>query len=249
MYPMVPVLGFMLVTRNRAAAYLVLCGSLLGQGVSVYHYLLQKTMLLTAADTCGGGVPCSLIYIDWGGVVTIPLLAMIAFMLITVGVLVYLGQFAECKGVPEMHDRQAVKLVFGITLLGALVWLGIYFGGISSSKPSESGVTSPSLSDETASLPGTSVLTDRGAMLFNENCAVCHGQNGIGVPTLTPSLQSSVRVRELNEDQIAELIRLGVTQEDPQNQTGNAMPPGGGADLSDKEMESVVAFLKSQVES
>ena len=248
LYPLAPVLGFMLITRNKGIAYLVLGGSLLGQGVSVYHYLLQKTTLLAAANTCGGSVPCSLIYIDWWGVVTIPLLAMTAFMLITLGVVFFLAEYSEEQVVSQVPDRLAILFVSGTVILGATVWLGVYFEANSSPNSSNVGIADPPTEVQSATLPADTVSSEQGDMLFQENCAVCHGQNGVGIPTLTPSLQSSERVRELNIQALSELIQRGVPQEDPQNQTGNVMPPGGGAELNDSELQAVVAFLKSQME-
>lgn len=246
MYPLAPVLGFMLITRNRALAYLVLCGSLLGQGISVYHYLLQKTTLLTAADTCAGGVPCSLIYIDWWGVVTIPLLAMCAFMAITVGMVLYLARPAPARSGADTVDGAAVRWVAGIALLGAMAWTAVYFEARStpaSSPAPVEGAPSPASPPDPLD---AAVPAELGQTLFGDHCAACHGQDGVGIPSLTPSLQTSERVRELSAPELALLVRQGVSQDDPRNQTGNLMPPGGGVALSDAELQAVVAFLKSQ---
>ena len=242
MYPLTPILGFMLITRNRALAYLVLLGSLLGQGISMYHYLLQKTTLLTAVDTCGGGVPCGLIYIDWWGIVTIPLLAMCAFMLVTVGMAVYLAQPAPVHQGVDTVDRQAVRLVAGIALLGAIIWTAVYVGASSVPATVSVPVLAPS-----PDLPPASAPADPGRILFGDHCAACHGRDGVGIPGLTPSLQTSERVRDLSSQQLVMLILQGVSQDDPQNRTGNLMPPSGGTELSDAELQAVVAFLKSQV--
>jgi len=246
MYPLAPVLGFMLITRNRALAYLVLCGSLLGQGISVYHYLLQKTTLLTAADTCGGGVPCSLTYIDWWGVVTIPLLAMCAFMAITVGMVLYLARPAPSRSAVDTVDGAAVWWVAGIALLGAMAWTAVYFEARSTPASSPAPVVAvPSPAPPPDALDAA-VPAELGKTLFGDHCAACHGQDGVGIPSLTPSLQTSERVRELSAPELALLVRQGVPQDDPHNQTGNLMPPSGGVELSDAELQAVVAFLKSQ---
>ncbi len=247
MYPLTPVLGFMLITRNRALAYLVLLGSLLGQGISTYHYLLQKTTLLTAADTCGGGVPCGLIYIDWWGIVTIPLLAMCAFMLVTVGMAVYLVQPAPVHQGVDTVDGQAVQLVAGIALLGAIIWIAVYFGArsVPAVEPVPA-VSVPALAPS-PDLPLASDPAEPGRLLFGDHCAACHGRDGVGIPGLTPSLQTSEWVRDLSSQQLATLILQGVSQDDPQNRTGNLMPPSGGTELNDSELQAVVDFLKSQV--
>ncbi len=248
MYPLTPLLGFMLITRNRALAYLALLGSLLGQGISIYHYLLQKTTLLSAADTCGGGVPCSLIYIDWWGIVTIPLLAMCAFMLITVGMALYLAQPVAVHPRMDIVDRHAMRLVLGLVFLGAVAWIAVYFGvGRAPAADPAPIVAVPASTSPLDSLD-TAASVERGKTLFEDNCAACHGRDGVGIPTLTPSLQTSDRVRALSALQLALLIRKGVPQDDPQNQTGNLMPPSGGVEIGDAELDAVVAFLKSQMD-
>lgn len=247
MYPLVPILGFMLITRIRALAYLVFFGSLLGQGISVYHYLLQKTTLLTAADTCGGGVSCGITYIDWWGVVTIPLLAMIAFMLVTVGMLSFLAGPAAPRLEPAANDIPTVILLVAFTLLGILIWAGVFFEARGSRVVSLPPVaSSPKVSSPSSQSDFNTSIHD-GVNLFESNCKVCHGQNGEGITGLTPSLQTSERVRDLQAQQLADLIQRGVTKDDPLNQTGNLMPPSGGAELNDAELKALVAFLQSQV--
>src|SRR5690625_1709156 len=57
--------------------------SALGVGLASYHYLLQKTNIFgnDAGNACGQ-IPCNLEYINVFGFITIPFLALIAFIMI-----------------------------------------------------------------------------------------------------------------------------------------------------------------------
>ena len=56
--------------------------SITGLGVSTYHFLLQNQVFGTTA--CSAGVSCATRYINVFGFITIPLLALVAFLFITV---------------------------------------------------------------------------------------------------------------------------------------------------------------------
>jgi disulfide bond formation protein DsbB len=60
----------------------VLPFSAIGACISLYHYLLQKTGWLPP-PACTIGVPCNIDYINWFGFVTIPFLALTAFLIIS----------------------------------------------------------------------------------------------------------------------------------------------------------------------
>ncbi|QHW35372.1 disulfide bond formation protein B [Paenibacillus rhizovicinus] len=84
MYPIVILLGIACYYQDRKIIRYVLPLSVLGGCISLYHYLEQQIPALARAIPCTVGVPCSEDYLDWfGGRVTIPLLALIAFILIT----------------------------------------------------------------------------------------------------------------------------------------------------------------------
>lgn len=61
--------------------------SIMGGAISAYHYMLQKIPGFAGLKPCTNGVPCNVDYINWLGFVTIPFLALIAFMLITLSLL------------------------------------------------------------------------------------------------------------------------------------------------------------------
>ena len=84
MYPLVIVLGLAAFHRSTVVVPYVLPLSVLGAGVALFHYLEQKVPGFGAPAMCRSGVPCSLEYINVLGFVTIPFLALVAFVLITV---------------------------------------------------------------------------------------------------------------------------------------------------------------------
>lgn len=87
MYPLVILLGIASYRQDRAIGIYVLPFTVTGAGVALYHYLDQQIPGFGAPALCQVGVPCSVEYINWFGFVTIPFLALTAFVLITVFVL------------------------------------------------------------------------------------------------------------------------------------------------------------------
>lgn len=85
MYPLVIIYGAALMKKNVNMAFAGLILSGIGIMVSTYHYSLQKVPMLQ--DTAGfcGEVPCTLQYINFFGFITIPFLALIAFVVIFTG--------------------------------------------------------------------------------------------------------------------------------------------------------------------
>ncbi|SFI33416.1 disulfide bond formation protein DsbB [Paenibacillus sp. UNC496MF] len=84
MYPIVILLGIACYNQDRKIIRYVLPLSVIGGCISLYHYLEQQIPALAKVLPCTVGVPCSEDYLDWfGGYVTIPFLALIAFILIT----------------------------------------------------------------------------------------------------------------------------------------------------------------------
>ncbi len=88
MYPLAVILGIGFYKEDRSVSRYVLPLSAVGMVVSAYHYLLQKVPSMEGFATCTSGVPCSGQYINWLHFVTIPFLALIAFTIITVSILV-----------------------------------------------------------------------------------------------------------------------------------------------------------------
>jgi disulfide bond formation protein DsbB len=82
MYPLSVLLAVGLLRRDAGLPLLVLPLSISGAGVSLYHYLLIKTNWFPPPP-CRAGVPCTVDYIDIFGFINIPFLALTAFLIIT----------------------------------------------------------------------------------------------------------------------------------------------------------------------
>lgn len=84
MYPLVLILGVAYVQRNPKIAITSLIFSVIGGCISAYHYSIQKlTFMQESAPACGR-VACTGEYINYLGFITIPFLALIAFILIAI---------------------------------------------------------------------------------------------------------------------------------------------------------------------
>lgn len=56
----------------------------MGWLIALYHNLLHYKIVPESASPCIQGVPCSTVYINWLGFLTIPMLSMIAFTILGV---------------------------------------------------------------------------------------------------------------------------------------------------------------------
>lgn len=83
MYPFSIILGIAAYYGETSIKKYVLPFSIIGVCVSLFHYLQQKVPGFAAIKPCTSGVPCNVQYINWFGFITIPILALTAFILIT----------------------------------------------------------------------------------------------------------------------------------------------------------------------
>ncbi|CRK81698.1 disulfide oxidoreductase [Neobacillus massiliamazoniensis] len=84
MYPLAIILGVAVYRNDKGIYKYVLPLSIIGMVLSGYHVLLQKVPYLQHFEMCTTGVPCSKDYLNWLGFITIPLMAFIAFTIITI---------------------------------------------------------------------------------------------------------------------------------------------------------------------
>ena len=83
MYPLNLILLVGILEQDRGVFDYVLPLSVLGIGFSTYHYLIQLGVI-AHSPACQVGIPCGLRYVNYFGFVTIPLMALAAFLIITV---------------------------------------------------------------------------------------------------------------------------------------------------------------------
>ncbi|WP_040224838.1 disulfide oxidoreductase [Bhargavaea cecembensis] len=97
MYPIVVIGAVAFVRKDfRAAAYTAAL-SVIGGVISLYHYGIQKVPFLQDSAPACGQVSCTGAYINWLGFITIPLLALIAFIIIAVSSFLMLKWQKESK--------------------------------------------------------------------------------------------------------------------------------------------------------
>lgn len=84
MYPLVIVLGIATAKKDLKQTIYVLPITILGMGISSYHYAIEKTDWFEGGGKTCGIIPCDMEYINWLGFITIPFLALTAFTLITI---------------------------------------------------------------------------------------------------------------------------------------------------------------------
>lgn len=90
LYPLVVIIAVGILRKNKDLHLYVLPFTILGAIVAFYQHLLQVGIIPELVKTCSTNVPCTTKYIDWlGGLVTIPLLSFISFLLITFCMLLY----------------------------------------------------------------------------------------------------------------------------------------------------------------
>ena len=83
MYPLVVVLGIAALRRDESARWYAIPLALIGSVISIYHYQLER---FPDQETiaCSASVPCTTIWFEQLGYITIPMMALSAFALVVV---------------------------------------------------------------------------------------------------------------------------------------------------------------------
>lgn len=84
MYPQAILLGVAYIRKDYLIAKYSLILSCIGGTFSLYHYGTQKIPLLGDHSLICGPTPCTAQYINWFGFITIPFLALTAFLIISI---------------------------------------------------------------------------------------------------------------------------------------------------------------------
>ena len=89
MYPLIVILTVGILEKNKNIYKYVLPFSLLGMGIALFQNLLYYKIIPETAAPCTLGVSCTTKYIEWFGFITIPLLSLAGFSIITAIMLFY----------------------------------------------------------------------------------------------------------------------------------------------------------------
>ena len=89
MYPLVLVIGAGIVMRDSRVRNYALPLSLAGLAIAVYHNLLYYGIIPESLTPCTQGISCTSRQIEWLGFITIPLMALAAFVGLTLCLLFY----------------------------------------------------------------------------------------------------------------------------------------------------------------
>ena len=89
MYPIAIVIAIGLWKKDKNLVYYVLPFSIIGLIISLYHNLLYYGFISESIQPCTAGVSCTEAQLQLFGYITIPLLSLISFSLITILVLIH----------------------------------------------------------------------------------------------------------------------------------------------------------------
>lgn len=89
MYPLVLILGVGVWRRDPNVRWYALPLSLIGLAISLYHNAMQYGIIPPGACSVDAVVSCTTPWINWFGFVSIPLLAFVAFTVISVSLVLY----------------------------------------------------------------------------------------------------------------------------------------------------------------
>jgi disulfide bond formation protein DsbB len=86
MYPLVGILAVAAIGRGtrlgRGATILAAATAIIGGGISIWHMLIERFPSLEAATACDPANPCSIIWVERFGYLTIPTMALSGFVVI-----------------------------------------------------------------------------------------------------------------------------------------------------------------------
>ncbi|MGE8205060.1 disulfide oxidoreductase [Heyndrickxia sp. NPDC080065] len=82
MYPLTIIIGMSVFRRDYRISIYIAVLSGIGMITSLYHYSIQKVPFLSSHAPACGPISCTGEYINWLGFITIPFLALIAFIII-----------------------------------------------------------------------------------------------------------------------------------------------------------------------
>jgi disulfide bond formation protein DsbB len=121
MYP-IAVIGLVGISRrDRAVATYILPLSITGIFISGYHYLVQWGVI-KQSYSCSATAPCTAWNIDWFGFISIPFLALSAFLLITLATSSAFRSGADIEGQSfRIRRNHVAAILVAVGLLFAVI--------------------------------------------------------------------------------------------------------------------------------
>lgn len=95
MYPILVMTTVAVIQKNAKIAVTTAVFSIIGGCISLYHYGIQKLDFLADTAPACGQISCTGQYINWLGFITIPFLALTAFILIAIASFYMIRQLKE----------------------------------------------------------------------------------------------------------------------------------------------------------
>ena len=89
MYPLVALVTVGILRRDKGLPLYVLPLSLTGLTIAIYHNLLYYKILPESVAPCTMGISCTTKQLEWFGFITIPLLSLTAFTVISICMFLY----------------------------------------------------------------------------------------------------------------------------------------------------------------
>ncbi len=89
MYPLVLIIGIGIISRDDRMKSYALPISLSGLAIAIYHNLLYYGLIPDSITPCTEGISCTSRQIEWLGFITIPLMALTAFIGVSLCLLFY----------------------------------------------------------------------------------------------------------------------------------------------------------------
>ena len=95
-------------------------------------------------------------------------------------------------------------------------------------------------------LAGSALAASKGEGIFNEICAACHGEKGVGIPGLAPPLKGSAFVNSTDAAALAAFIQKGRAGKEKKfpNFPADMPPYAGGQDKA----AAVVDYVKGDLQ-
>jgi cytochrome c oxidase cbb3-type subunit 3 len=142
---------------------------------------------------------------------------------------------------PRASIQEQCKMTFLRSVLRSIIWLTapLLLGlALSGAQTPSASASAPQGTEESNALPRKSYPVDEvqsGDLLFQQNCSFCHGRDASGGAGGSDLNGSKLVTEDVDGDKIGSVVRSGRVQK--------GMPP---YDFSDKQIESLVAFIHTQ---